>query len=175
MSQAARAAWKRIYLDPPGHGLTPGSDWITDQDRILEVVLAFVDATTPGERFAIGRLSLGAYLARGVLRHRSALVDGLLQVLPVVHAEDAKRSVPAYEVLVEDATLMAEATPGEAQMLEHAVVRRGVPWTNCDRLRLSPVRRPATLNSCRISARTRQGTRSPATSMRCRSHSLVRC
>ena len=31
----ARSGWGRIYPDLPGHGRTPGADWITSQDDIL--------------------------------------------------------------------------------------------------------------------------------------------
>ena len=33
-----RDGWKRIYLDLPGHGTTPGKDWITNQDRMLDEI-----------------------------------------------------------------------------------------------------------------------------------------
>ena len=35
-----RAGWQRIYIDPPGHGKTPGKDWITDQDKMLDDEMA---------------------------------------------------------------------------------------------------------------------------------------
>ncbi|OGN89279.1 MAG: hypothetical protein A2Y88_10275 [Chloroflexi bacterium RBG_13_48_10] len=33
-----RDGWKRIYPDLPGHGRTPGKDWIANRDKILDVV-----------------------------------------------------------------------------------------------------------------------------------------
>src|SRR5687767_4311184 len=108
-----REGWKRIYIDPPGHGKTPGKDWITNQDQILEVILACIDKLTEGQRFSMIGISLGAYLARGVMRTRAELVDGIAMIVPVIFAEDKKRTVPPHKVLIEDHTVRAELTPEE--------------------------------------------------------------
>ena len=117
-----REGWKRIYVDPPGHGKTPGKDWITNQDQMLEVLLACVDRLTAGQRFSLIGLSLGAYLARGILLHRSSLIDGIAMIVPAMIAEDAKRTVPLHNVLVEDPAVKAEITPAEADLYDMAVV-----------------------------------------------------
>ena len=54
--------WKRIYLDLPGHGRTPGKDWITNQDGMLDVVLDFIDAVIPGQRFVVAGASAARIL-----------------------------------------------------------------------------------------------------------------
>ena len=118
-----RGGWKRFYPDLPGHGRTPGKDWITNQDKILDVVLDFIDHVIPGQRFVVAGTSAGAYLARGVVYHRSALVDGLLLGVPLIVADDAKRTLPPHVTLVEDATLMSELQPDEAEILDFAVVQ----------------------------------------------------
>ena len=117
-----REGWKRIYLDPPGHGKTPGKDWITDQDHMLEVLLACIDRLTAGQRFSLIGVSLGAYLARGILLHRSALIDGIAMIIPVIIAADTNRTVPLHKVLVEDPAVRAEITPAEADLYDMAVV-----------------------------------------------------
>ncbi|MGE5073025.1 MAG: alpha/beta hydrolase, partial [Anaerolineae bacterium] len=118
-----REGWKRIYIDPPGHGKTPGKDWITNQDQILAVVLACIDTLVMGERFSLIGISLGAYLARGIRLHRADRIDGIAMIVPVVIAEDANRTVPPYHVLVEDPAIRADLTPAEADFFEIAVVR----------------------------------------------------
>ena len=118
-----REGWRRIYIDPPGHGGTPGKDWIINQDKMLEVLLEFVKKVMPGERFVLAGTSLGAYLARGVLHHHRQAVDGLLMLVPVILAEDYRRTVPPHTTLVEDPAVMVELTPDEAGMFEIAVVR----------------------------------------------------
>ena len=36
---ANRPGWRRLYLDLPGHGRTPGAERVRDMDGILQVVL----------------------------------------------------------------------------------------------------------------------------------------
>lgn len=118
-----RDGWKRIYLDLPGHGRTPGKDWITNQDKILDVVLDFIDNLIPGQRFVVAGTSAGAYLALGVVHHRSASIDGLLLTVPVIVADDAKRHVPSPVTLVADSALVSELEPAEAELFQLAVVQ----------------------------------------------------
>src|SRR5512141_2963918 len=83
---AGRKGWARIYPDLPGHGRTPGNAWITDQDKMLEIVLAFIDEIITGQRFVVAGASAGAYLARGVAYRKSSFVDGLLLTVPLIVA-----------------------------------------------------------------------------------------
>src|SRR5829696_7411565 len=124
-----REGWKRIYIDPPGHGKTPGKVWITNQDKILEVILACIDKLTAGQRFCMIGISLGAYLARGVILNRSEFVDGIAMIVPGIIAEDEKRHVPPHKVLVEDPTLGAELAPEEAEWFDMSVVHTR-QWLN---------------------------------------------
>jgi pimeloyl-ACP methyl ester carboxylesterase len=110
-----RDGWKRIYPDLPGHGKTPGMDWITNQDKMLEVVLDFIDRVIPGERFVLLGSSKGAYLARGVVHHRLDSIDGLLLTVPVIIADGEKRETPSHVILVPDPELVSELEPGEAE------------------------------------------------------------
>jgi pimeloyl-ACP methyl ester carboxylesterase len=118
-----RAGWKRIYPDLPGHGRTPAPPWISDQDGMLEALLAFVDCLLAGQRFALGGMSAGAYLARGVLYHRASMIDGLLQTAPVVVPADAERTVPPAVTIAADPALLAELGPAERGSLDRAVVQ----------------------------------------------------
>lgn len=117
-----REGWKRIYIDPPGHGKTPGKEWITDQDKILEVVLDCINMITVGQRFSMIGISLGAYLARGVRLSRAGQIDGMAMIVPAIIAQDAKRTVPTHRVLVEDPGIRDQLTPQEADLFEMSVV-----------------------------------------------------
>jgi pimeloyl-ACP methyl ester carboxylesterase len=117
-----RPGWQRIYIDPPGHGKTPGKDWITNQDKMLEVLLTCVDQLTAGQNYCLIGLSLGAYLARGILRHRTKFVDGIAMIVPVVFAEDEKRTVPPYKVLAEESLADAGLTQEEGEFLGMSVL-----------------------------------------------------
>ena len=130
-----REGWKRIYIDPPGHGKTPSKDWLTNQDKMLEVTLACVDQLTAGQRFCLVGISLGAYLARGVLFHRAKFVDGIAMLVPIIFAQDKKRSLPPYEILIQDPTIYAELTPIEKELFSMSVIHTRA-WL--DALRNSP-------------------------------------
>jgi pimeloyl-ACP methyl ester carboxylesterase len=117
-----RQGWKRIYIDPPGHGKTPGKEGITNLDNILEVVLACVDRLTAGQRFSLIGISLGAYLARGVRRFRLDLIDGIAMIVPAIITEDQKRTVPPRQVLVEEPGIRSEITAAEMDLYDMAVV-----------------------------------------------------
>jgi pimeloyl-ACP methyl ester carboxylesterase len=67
-----RSGWRRIYPNLPGMGKTRAADWITHQDQVLDLVSAFIDTVAPSERFVVAGASYGAYLARGLVHHRSA-------------------------------------------------------------------------------------------------------
>jgi len=116
-----QAGWQRIYIDPPGHGKTPGKDWITNQDKMLEILLACIDKLTAGQNYCLIGISLGAYLARGVIQNRTKLIDGVAMIVPVVFAEDEKRSVPLYKVLVEESLVDAGMTGEEEEFLGMSV------------------------------------------------------
>jgi len=118
-----REGWKRIYIDPPGHGKTPGKDWITNIDGILEVILACVDKLTEGQNFGLLGRSFGAYLARGVLLKRTKSVDGIAMLNPVIIAEDDRRSLPSNQVLVEEPLTDTGLTREEEEFLSMSVVR----------------------------------------------------
>jgi pimeloyl-ACP methyl ester carboxylesterase len=89
---------------------------------MLEVVLACIDKLTEGKRFCLIGTSLGGYLARGVRRFRPDLVDGIAMIVPAIIAEDHKRTVPPYRVLVEEPGIQAEIAPVEMDFYEMAVV-----------------------------------------------------
>lgn len=117
-----RDGWKRIYPDLPGMGLTPGRDWITHQDQMLDVALDFIDSVIPGQRFVVAGASYGGYLARGVVHERSDLMDGLLLTVPVIHAYESERTLPPAVTLVEDPALVSELTPTEAEAMQGIAV-----------------------------------------------------
>jgi len=130
-----REGWKRIYIDPPGHGKTPGRDWITNQDKMLEVTLAAIDKLTAGQNYCLVGHSLGAYLARGVIFRRTKFIDGIAMLVPVIIGEDEKRSVPPYRALIKDPTIYTELTSIEKDIFGMSVIHSRT-WL--DTIRNSP-------------------------------------
>jgi pimeloyl-ACP methyl ester carboxylesterase len=90
---------------------------------MLEALLAFIDCLLPEQRFALGGMSAGAYLARGVLCHRASWIDGLLLTAPVIVAADARRTVPPPVTIARDPALLAQLGQEEQASLEPAVVQ----------------------------------------------------
>ncbi|MHC1740089.1 MAG: alpha/beta fold hydrolase [Anaerolineaceae bacterium] len=94
--------WQRIYFDLPGMGKTKGADWITGTDQMLEVVLDFIDGILPHQHFLVAGESYGGYLARGVIKARAPLVDGMLLICPVASQENLANNVFPLQVLEKD-------------------------------------------------------------------------
>jgi pimeloyl-ACP methyl ester carboxylesterase len=113
-----RVGWKRIYPDLPGMGKTPGPEWITCEDQVLDVVWDFIDAVIPGERFLAVGTSYGAYLARGLVYRRAGLLDGVCLIIPLIVPDTAKRTLPDHVTLVQDPSLMAALEPREVEALD---------------------------------------------------------
>jgi pimeloyl-ACP methyl ester carboxylesterase len=119
-----RPGWKRVYLDLPGHGLSPGEDWIQSNDDMVAAVVHFIDSTFPSESFSIVGHSYGGYLARGVVHHLSSRVDGLLLWVPSTYPR-SERILPKRAVLVEDLNVWAELKSEEERFYGDVFVVRG--------------------------------------------------
>jgi pimeloyl-ACP methyl ester carboxylesterase len=113
-----RDGWKRIYPDLPGMGETPGMDWIIRQDQILDIVLDFVDAVVPGQRFVVAGFSYGGYLARGVVFQKSATMDGLFLIAPSMLSDHAQRTLPSHISLVKDPAMISELEQNLAEAFQ---------------------------------------------------------
>jgi pimeloyl-ACP methyl ester carboxylesterase len=119
-----RDGWLRLYPDLPGMGQTPGPEWLTHQDQMLDVVLDFIDAVIPGQRFVVAGLSYGGLLARGVVYRRAAWMDGLLLTVPVVRTDPAAQNLPPKTTLVTDPAYVAELEAAGAEgFIDMAVIQ----------------------------------------------------
>ena len=116
-----RAGWRRIYPDLPGHGLTPGVDWISTEDDKLQVALDLVDTVAPGERFVVIGASYGGYLALGAVHRRAADIDGVLLLVTNPHPEPT--GLPPHQVFVRDDDVVASLADDEHRWLEIATIQ----------------------------------------------------
>lgn len=124
-----RKGWKRIYLDLPGMGKTVGEEWISNSDQMLDIVLDFIDAIIPNQRFVLAGVSYGGYLARGIVYRKSQRIDGLLLICPTITVNHEKRSLPQHVTLVKKGTLPLILYPEETKMFESfAVVQTPRIW-----------------------------------------------
>ncbi len=120
---AERQGWQRIYIDPPGHGRSPGIEHINNLDDMLEIILDAVDQLSSGRKFSLFGLSLGAYLARGIIHRRPQAVNGLMMSVPIIISEDQKRDVPPLSIIYEEPGIMDALEEDEKEMFTIAVVR----------------------------------------------------
>lgn len=106
--------WKRIYIDLPGMGNSPGNIEQASSDCILESLLEFIEQIAPKEHIVLAGESYGGYLARAIAQIKNTTTDGLLMVCPLVIADINKRSLPARKVLEQDEELLKELSHEDA-------------------------------------------------------------
>jgi pimeloyl-ACP methyl ester carboxylesterase len=87
-------------------------------------VLAFIDQVFGGTRYTVVGTSAGAYLARGVVYHKAAVLDGVLLRVPLIVADAAKRTLPSPAPLIRDPELIARLDPTGADALSEVLVQR---------------------------------------------------
>ena len=116
-----RRAWQRFYPDLPGMGRTPGPDWITSDDGVLDVVDGFVNAMAPDGGAAIVGASYGAYLAMGLVHRRGPDLAGVALVAPAVRADDPT-APPVPEVDARRDGVVTAATDAEQRWLDISLV-----------------------------------------------------
>ncbi|MFW9976481.1 MAG: alpha/beta fold hydrolase [Candidatus Thorarchaeota archaeon] len=117
-----RQAWQRIYLDLPGHGKTKGVEWIKNSDDMLHVLIDFIEATIPRERFLVAGLSYGGYLARGLIYKKMDLIDGLLLIVPRIVSHPLKRILPPRIVFEKDERFLSSLSTIEREGFEEISV-----------------------------------------------------
>jgi pimeloyl-ACP methyl ester carboxylesterase len=121
--------WRRIYLDLPGMGQTPGREWIKNSDNMLDVVVDFIDAVLPEQRFLLAGYSYGGYLARGVLLRKFDLIEGIALLCPGIIADRSRRTVPSRSVIVENPQMLSMLAPADAEEFDAvSVVQDHSTW-----------------------------------------------
>ncbi|MBA7610274.1 hypothetical protein ES703_17481 [subsurface metagenome] len=113
-----RPNYKRIYFDLPGMGKTKGEDWIEGTDDYLKIIIEFVETIIPNESFIIVSESYGCYLARGLIKKKQNLIDGVLFLVPVILPYEAQRDLPEPIILVKDENIISKLSPFEREIFE---------------------------------------------------------
>lgn len=85
--------YKRIYVDLPGMGFSTANGQFASSDRILEVLLAFIEFAIPTSFLLIGE-SFGGYLSQGIVSSINTRVLGLFLLCPVVFPAHDDRAIP---------------------------------------------------------------------------------
>jgi pimeloyl-ACP methyl ester carboxylesterase len=126
---ADQPGWKRIYIDLPGMGQTKGQAWLNSTDKMLEVVLDFVDQIIPGQPFLVVGESYGGYLARGLVYLRPVSVKGICLICPLIIPEIESRNLPPKRILLHNQNLIEKLSESDASEFESiAVVQSQLHW-----------------------------------------------
>jgi pimeloyl-ACP methyl ester carboxylesterase/putative sterol carrier protein len=110
----ARAGWRRVYPELPGHGKTPMPSWLQSPDDMVDALLEFMEAVAPGEQFAVTGASWGAYVALGLLHRSQKPLAGLMLDIPGLGRLPV--DPPAKQVVRHDPEFAAALQPGEEWM-----------------------------------------------------------
>lgn len=110
-----RPGWRRIYLDLPGMGESGVGPAAATSDGMLRVVLGFIDGVLAGSRFTLAGQSFGGALARGIVKDRGNLVDGLCLLCPATVEDPTKRNLPARQIVAPNFALRESLSPQERE------------------------------------------------------------
>jgi len=118
-----RAGWRRLYPELPGHGKTPLPDWLRSPEDMLDVLLEFMEAVAPGERFAVTGASWGAYMALGLVHQRPNQLDGVMLDIPGLSLVMGAFDLPAQRAIRREPEFADALQPGEEWMQYTLVVQ----------------------------------------------------
>lgn len=96
-----RPAFRRIYLDLPGHGESPAG--VPSSAAAAYAVAAFIDDQLGGGPVVLAGWSYGGYLAAALARRRPAAVTGLLLVCAGIKIRPEDRDLPGQPESAEPA------------------------------------------------------------------------
>ena len=116
-------AWRRIYVDMPGHGHNGPGDGIDTQEDLLNAVLSFATKEFPSERFTLIGLSRGSYIARGIAYLRPDLVDGMALIVPGGNPSAPPGRLPKHVTLAPDPGLRPSLSEDELVRFDGLVVQ----------------------------------------------------
>ncbi|MCL2350346.1 MAG: alpha/beta hydrolase [Defluviitaleaceae bacterium] len=102
---AGKPGYKRIYLDMPGMGKTPGADWIKNADIMLDIFKQFIKSVIGEEGFLLAGNSYGGYMSLGLAADEELDIEGIFLFAPVTVTDFDSRTLPECEdedLFVED-------------------------------------------------------------------------
>ena len=115
------SGWRRIYPNLLDFGDSGLPDWLQSPDDLVEVLVEFMQALAPGERFVVGGGSWGGYPARALVQRCLKQVDGVLLALPVIALNEDERDLPPKQIIHTDPDFAAALQPGEEWLLDFFV------------------------------------------------------
>jgi pimeloyl-ACP methyl ester carboxylesterase len=123
----SRPNWKRIYFDLPGHGRTPGPDWITDASQLAQATWEMMLANSGGQPFALSGFSYAGYIALSFANQHPEKLLGLAGLNPVVVSDFESRLTPAFEVAANDGSFSEMLPAADAEALAGIIATQTRP------------------------------------------------
>jgi pimeloyl-ACP methyl ester carboxylesterase len=105
--------WRRIYVDLPGHGVTPAPEWLETQAQMVSVLVELVQRLSVDGPIALVGSSYGGYLSLALIRSVPDSLLGAALIVPDLPAPDGSRDTPPRTVLVHDPAAMQELADDE--------------------------------------------------------------
>lgn len=118
----AAGAWRRIYVDLPGHGESPIGDVGSTMDVVAAVEQAILDRVH-GERFAMIGNSFGGMVSRYIAHRLQDRVLGLGTIGSPFFAASDRRTLPDRVVLTRDDTIVGSLGDAGASYADMAVIQ----------------------------------------------------
>ncbi len=116
--------FRRIYFDLPGLGKTKGNEWLSSTDKMLKLIIEFIEGIIPNQDFLLVGESYGGYLARGIIKKKQAQVKGLLLKCPLAKFETQFQNAPEHCVLEKDESLLESLSEKERSYFEPVTIRQ---------------------------------------------------
>ena len=116
-----REGWQQYYIDLPGMGKTPGADWISNSEDVIDILMEFINQLIPDQTITLAGYSYGGYLAQGIVYKKPDIVNGLCLLAPVTR-DHSERTLPEHIVLVENKELLEELEPEDAEAFQNFFV-----------------------------------------------------
>lgn len=115
-------SYKRIYIDLPGMGKSDSILEFATSDKILEILISFIQSITT-ENFLLVGESYGGYLVRGILSKLSRYIDGIMLLCPVVIPENKERNLPNVDTRYTDERYLSKLDNDERiNFCEYAII-----------------------------------------------------
>lgn len=107
---------RRIYVDLPGMGTTPGNN-VKDLDEMFLRLTHFIDSRIGSSKFLLMGSSAGGYLARALAQKYTGQVDGLLLRVPLIEPKNELRDVDGFQPLVQNDQLISSMSSEDKALL----------------------------------------------------------
>ena len=117
---ADKTGWRRIYVDLPGMGNTPGADWIEGVEDVIEIMDEFIAMIAPGQDFVVVGFSYGGYLARALAYKNPERCIGMMLMAPAIDIYE-KRTLPEVNIVVKNPDLFADLPDQIRRIFESAI------------------------------------------------------